>query len=58
MSIGVCYFPEHWPSERWAADVAAMADAGFEYVRMAEFSWGRVEPARGEFEAGPAGIAR
>ncbi|PSQ25578.1 beta-galactosidase [Halobacteriales archaeon QS_9_68_17] len=50
MSIGVCYFPEHWPSDRWREDVAAMADAGLEYVRMAEFSWGRVEPERGTFD--------
>ncbi|WP_276273190.1 beta-galactosidase [Haloarcula litorea] len=50
MSIGVCYFPEHWPSERWERDVAQMADAGLEYVRMAEFSWGRLEPERGAFD--------
>ncbi|MFC7214923.1 beta-galactosidase [Saliphagus sp. GCM10025334] len=50
MSIGVCYFPEHWPSERWETDVAQMADAGLEYVRMAEFSWAVLEPSRGEFE--------
>ncbi|WP_435176700.1 beta-galactosidase [Halorussus sp. AFM4] len=50
MSIGVCYFPEHWPSDRWERDVELMAEAGLEYVRMAEFSWGRVEPARGEFD--------
>ena len=50
MSVGVCYFPEHWPRERWAADVEQMAEAGLEYVRMAEFSWGRLEPERGEFD--------
>ncbi|WP_435159184.1 beta-galactosidase [Haladaptatus sp. DFWS20] len=50
MTIGVCYFPEHWPSERWERDVAQMAEANIEYVRMAEFSWGRVEPQRGEFD--------
>ena len=36
MRLGVCYFPEHWPDEEWERDVAAMADAGLEYVRMAE----------------------
>ncbi|WP_440008221.1 beta-galactosidase [Halomicrococcus sp. SG-WS-1] len=50
MTTGVCYFPEHWPRERWERDVEQMAEAGVEYVRMAEFSWGRVEPARGEFD--------
>ncbi|WP_114576384.1 beta-galactosidase [Saliphagus sp. LR7] len=50
MSIGVCYFPEHWPDEDWERDVVAMADAGLDYVRMAEFSWGVLEPERGSFE--------
>jgi len=50
MRTGVCYFPEHWPSEEWERDVAAMADAGLEYVRMAEFSWGTLEPERGAFD--------
>ncbi|WP_339106143.1 beta-galactosidase [Haloterrigena salinisoli] len=50
MSIGVCYFPEHWPRERWETDIRQMADAGIEYVRMAEFSWRVLEPERGEFD--------
>jgi len=50
MEIGVCYFPEHWPRERWEEDVQAMADAGIEYVRMGEFSWSVLEPERGEFD--------
>ncbi|WP_435195528.1 beta-galactosidase [Natronomonas sp. EA1] len=48
--IGVCYFPEHWPRDRWATDVQQMAEAGIEVVRMGEFSWGRLEPSRGEFD--------
>jgi len=48
--IGVCYFPEHWPRERWETDVEQMAEAGIEVVRMAEFSWSRLEPKRGEFD--------
>ncbi|MFB6119915.1 MAG: beta-galactosidase [Halobacteriaceae archaeon] len=50
MTIGTCYFPEHWPRERWETDVKEMADAGIEYVRMAEFSWAEIEPSRGEFD--------
>jgi len=50
MSVGVCYFPEHWPRERWATDVEQMAAAGLEYVRMAEFAWSRLEPERGRFD--------
>lgn len=39
MTVGVCYFPEHWPRERWPTDVEEMAGAGIEYVRMGEFAW-------------------
>ncbi|WP_081927258.1 beta-galactosidase [Halobellus rufus] len=48
--IGVCYFPEHWPRERWETDVEQMVEAGIDVVRMGEFSWGRLEPERGEFD--------
>lgn len=50
METGVCYFPEHWPRERWRTDVEAMAEAGIEYARMGEFSWGRIEEVRNEFD--------
>ena len=50
MRIGVCYFPEHWPRERWETDVERMAEAGLEYVRMAEFSWAVLESERGAFD--------
>ncbi|MCL9814289.1 beta-galactosidase [Natranaeroarchaeum aerophilus] len=50
MSIGVCYFPEHWPSERWEQDVEEMVEAGIEYVRMSEFAWAQLEPERDEFD--------
>jgi len=50
MTVGVCYFPEHWPRERWERDVEQMAAAGLDYVRMGEFAWSRLEPARGEFD--------
>ncbi|WP_142859282.1 beta-galactosidase [Salinigranum halophilum] len=50
MTIGVCYFPEHWPRERWATDAAQMAAAGIDVVRLAEFSWAVLEPERGAFD--------
>ncbi len=48
MTIGVCYFPEHWPSEGWERDVEQMAEAGIDTVRMGEFAWSRIEPERGD----------
>ena len=52
MRLGVCYFPEHWPRERWESDVEQMAETGIEYVRMGEFAWNRFEPEPGEYEFG------
>ena len=50
MGVGVCYFPEHWDEGRWETDVEMMRAAGIDTVRMAEFSWGVIEPSRGEFD--------
>ena len=50
MSLGVDYYPEHWPEARWATDARMMRDAGLQVVRLAEFVWARIEPAEGEFD--------
>jgi beta-galactosidase len=50
--LGVAYYPEQWPEERWAGDARMMAEAGIRLVRMAEFSWSRLEPRRGELDFG------
>ncbi|RDI95298.1 beta-galactosidase [Meiothermus sp. QL-1] len=42
--LGVCYYPEHWPRERWAEDAARMRELGLRYVRIGEFAWSRIEP--------------
>lgn len=47
--LGVCYYPEHWPEERWAQDAARMAGLGLTYVRIGEFAWSRIEPREGKF---------
>ena len=49
-ALGVCYYPEHWPSEMWAKDAAEMAATGIEWVRIGEFAWSRLEPKPGVFE--------
>lgn len=48
--LGVCYYPEHWPEERWSEDAALMADLGIRFVRVGEFAWSRLEPARDRFD--------
>ncbi|MEQ9039263.1 MAG: beta-galactosidase [Silicimonas sp.] len=47
-TLGVCYYPEHWPEEQWAGDAARMADAGLTWVRIGEFAWSRMEPEPGK----------
>ncbi|RIH89965.1 Beta-galactosidase [Meiothermus luteus] len=47
--LGVCYYPEHWPCERWAEDARRMRELGLTYVRIGEFAWSRIEPEPGRF---------
>lgn len=50
MKLGVCYYPEHWPETWWADDAKRMRTMGISHVRIAEFSWSRIEPSLGQFE--------
>ncbi|WP_099204099.1 beta-galactosidase [Scatolibacter rhodanostii] len=47
--FGADYYPEHWPEERWETDAELMEEMGLNVVRMAEFSWTKMEPRLGEF---------
>ena len=49
-TLGTCYYPEHWPEEFWAMDASRMAEAGLTWVRIAEFSWSRLEPTPDAFQ--------
>ena len=51
-TLGVCYYPEHWPEEAWAEDAARMARAGIRRVRIGEFAWARIEPRPGDLRFG------
>jgi beta-galactosidase len=50
VTIGVCYYPEHWPETLWADDFDRMRELGMSHVRMAEFGWTLMEPVEGEFD--------
>ena len=50
MHLGVCYYPEHWPQERWAEDARLMRETGLTRVRIGEFAWSRIEPEPGRFD--------
>ncbi|MCM3627894.1 beta-galactosidase [Paenibacillus glycanilyticus] len=49
MKFGVCYYPEHWPEERWPLDAKLMRLAGINVVRIGEFSWSKLERREGEY---------
>lgn len=50
MYIGVDYYPEQWPEERWEKDISMMKELGINVVRLAEFGWALMEPEEGVFD--------
>ncbi len=52
MELGVCYYPEHWPTEQWPVDAQRMREMNIRWVRIAEFAWSRIEPSPGKFDWG------
>ncbi|HEX3721787.1 MAG TPA: beta-galactosidase [Nitrolancea sp.] len=48
-ALGVCYYPEQWPRDRWETYAQRMRSVGLTYVRIAEFAWSRIEPSEGQF---------
>ena len=52
MKLGVCYYPEHWPESVWPDDARRMRELGISVVRVGEFAWSRLEPARDAFNFG------
>ncbi len=47
---GCAYYPEQWPSDRWANDARLMREAGISVVRLAEFAWDKLEPQPGTYD--------
>ena len=52
LTMGVCYYPEHWPKTMWAEDLSRMKAAGIQTVRIGEFAWTLLEPEEGRYEIG------
>lgn len=50
LHLGSAYYPEHWPEDRWPADIQLMQAAGFTVARLAEFAWSTLQPSPGEFD--------
>lgn len=49
LTMGVCYYPEHWSSSLWREDLCRMKKMGLETIRIAEFAWNKFEPEEGVF---------
>ena len=49
ITLGVCYYPEHWDKSLWREDLKKMKEYGIETVRIAEFAWNKFEPHEGVF---------
>ena len=50
MTMGVCYYPEHWDESLWAEDLTRMQETGISVIRIAEFAWNKIEPKEGEYD--------
>ncbi|WP_162944965.1 beta-galactosidase [Flavisolibacter nicotianae] len=48
--FGVAYYDEYMPYERLDKDVQMMKEAGINVVRIAESTWGTLEPQEGVFD--------
>lgn len=49
VTMGVCYYPEHWDEGLWESDLTRMLANGLRVIRIAEFAWSKFEPVEGSF---------
>ncbi|HTS71559.1 MAG TPA: beta-galactosidase [Terriglobia bacterium] len=47
---GADYYPEAWDESQWEKDAVMMQEAGFNFVRMGEFAWAKMEPREGHYD--------
>mgnify|MGYP001629705165 CR=1 FL=1 len=50
ITLGTCYYPEHWDEAIWKDDLKRMLENGIETVRIAEFAWSKIEEREGVFD--------
>lgn len=48
--FGADYYPEHWDELEWESHASMMEEAHFNVVRVAEFSWAKLEPSEGVYD--------
>ena len=47
---GADYYPEACDESQWEKDAAMMQEAGFNFVRLGEFAWAKMEPQEAHFD--------
>ena len=50
VTLGVCYYPEHWDRKLWRSDIERMLSHGITCVRVGEFAWNLMEKAEGVYD--------
>ena len=50
ISVGTCYYPEHWPESMWREDLTRMLENGIRTIRIGEFAWSKFEETEGNFD--------
>lgn len=50
LTLGVCYYPEHWDENLWRDDLLRMKEYGIDVIRVAEFSWSLIEKEEGVYD--------
>ncbi|MBD5532139.1 MAG: beta-galactosidase [Lachnospiraceae bacterium] len=50
MTLGTCYYPEHWEESLWESDLDRMLQTGISVIRIAEFAWSKIELREGEYD--------
>ena len=50
LPLGASWYPEVWPEDQWALDVARMKEVGVTVVRLFEYAWHRLEPREWEYD--------
>lgn len=50
ISLGTCYYPEHWGKRLWREDLERMWENGIHTIRIGEFAWSKFEEREGKFD--------
>ena len=48
--MGTDWYPEQWTEDRWDIDLGMMEASHLDVIRIAEFSWSRLEPSEEKFD--------